>query len=158
MPVKADAREEISVAYFCTAFRVRRVSTPGPDAPLIVFVTVPDVQAGASLARVLVGEQLAACVNILPGARSIYAWKGEIKDEGEALCLVKTRAELFPALAPVSELVCVSLFAPWLDGGDGFVALRAGRVIALGASNASAACRNGAAMWSIPWPSGQTSA
>jgi glycine/D-amino acid oxidase-like deaminating enzyme len=45
-------------------------------------------------------------------------------------------AELFPALAPVSELVCVSLFAPWLDGGDGFVAMRAGRVIALGASNA----------------------
>jgi periplasmic divalent cation tolerance protein len=95
VPLKAG---EISVAYFWVAFRVRRVSTPGPDAPLIVFVTVPDVQAGASLARVLVGEQLAACVNILPGARSIYAWKGEIKDEGEALCLVKTRAELFPAL------------------------------------------------------------
>ena len=73
-------------------------SPPAPDAPLIVFVTVPDVQAGAGLARVLVGEQLAACVNILPGVRSIYTWKGEVKDDGEALCLIKTRAELFTAL------------------------------------------------------------
>jgi glycine/D-amino acid oxidase-like deaminating enzyme len=44
--------------------------------------------------------------------------------------------EVFPALRPVDELECVSLEAPWLDGGDGFVALRAGRVLALGASNA----------------------
>ena len=44
--------------------------------------------------------------------------------------------EVFPALRPVGELECVSLTAPWLDGGDGFVALRAGRVLALGASNA----------------------
>lgn len=73
--------------------------TPGAQTDaLIVFVTVPDVPAGAGLARVLVGEQLAACVNILPGARSIYSWKGEIKDDAEALCLIKTRGELFPAL------------------------------------------------------------
>jgi hypothetical protein len=44
-------------------------------------------------------------------------------------------AEVFPALDPVSELECVSVYAPWLTAGDGFVALRAGRVIALGASN-----------------------
>lgn len=74
------------------------MSSPASEAPLIVFVTVPDAEVGASLARVLVGEQLAACVNILPRVRSIYAWKGEVKDEDEALCLVKTRAELFPAL------------------------------------------------------------
>jgi len=42
----------------------------------------------------------------------------------------------FRSLTPVAELECVSLYAPWLDGGDGFTALRAGRVIALGASNA----------------------
>jgi hypothetical protein len=44
--------------------------------------------------------------------------------------------EVFPSLRPVDELECVSLTAPWLDHGDGFVTLRAGRVIALGASNA----------------------
>ena len=43
---------------------------------------------------------------------------------------------MFGSLTPISEIECVSLYAPWLDGGDGFVALRAGSVIALGASNA----------------------
>jgi periplasmic divalent cation tolerance protein len=74
------------------------VSLPAPDAPLIVFVTVPNHDVGARLARLLVEEQLAACVNLLPGVRSIYAWKGEVKDEAEVLCLIKTRAELFRAL------------------------------------------------------------
>ena len=46
-------------------------------------------------------------------------------------------AEAFPTLRAVGTIECVSLFAPWLDGhGDGFVELVAGRVIALGASNA----------------------
>ena len=43
---------------------------------------------------------------------------------------------MFRDLKPVSRVECVSLFAPWLDHGDGFITLRAGRVIALGASNA----------------------
>jgi sarcosine oxidase len=47
-----------------------------------------------------------------------------------------TQPTAFDALEPVSEIECVSLFAPWLEAGDGFIALRAGRVIALGASNA----------------------
>jgi glycine/D-amino acid oxidase-like deaminating enzyme len=43
---------------------------------------------------------------------------------------------MFASLSPVSELECVSLEAPWLDGGDGFIALQHGHVFALGASNA----------------------
>jgi glycine/D-amino acid oxidase-like deaminating enzyme len=43
---------------------------------------------------------------------------------------------MFEPLTPISELECVSLYAPWLDGGDGFIALQSGHVIALGASNA----------------------
>jgi glycine/D-amino acid oxidase-like deaminating enzyme len=43
---------------------------------------------------------------------------------------------MFEPLARHSELECVSLYAPWLDGGDGFIALQAGNVTALGASNA----------------------
>jgi glycine/D-amino acid oxidase-like deaminating enzyme len=45
-------------------------------------------------------------------------------------------AEAFPQLRAVGTIECVSLFAPWLEHGDGFVELRAGRVIASGASNA----------------------
>jgi hypothetical protein len=43
---------------------------------------------------------------------------------------------MFRDLKPVSRVECVSLFAPWLEHGDGFIALQAGRVTALGASNA----------------------
>ena len=43
---------------------------------------------------------------------------------------------MFDLGAPLGTIECVSLFAPWLENGDGFVAHRAGRVIALGASNA----------------------
>jgi periplasmic divalent cation tolerance protein len=68
------------------------MSTPSaaPDA-LLVFVTVPDADTGARIGRTLVEEGLAACVNVIPGLRSIYAWQGKICDEAEALCLIKTR-------------------------------------------------------------------
>jgi periplasmic divalent cation tolerance protein len=45
-----------------------------------------------------VTEKLVACVNILPGLRSIYMWEGKVCDEEEVLCVLKTRRELFSAL------------------------------------------------------------
>jgi len=65
---------------------------------VVVLCTVPDAETGASLARTIVDEKLAACVNLVPGIRSIYSWKGEIQDEGEVLLLVKTRESRFGAL------------------------------------------------------------
>ena len=47
----------------------------------------------AKLARLLVVEKLAACVNILP-AQSVYSWKEELVEEKEQLLLIKTRASL----------------------------------------------------------------
>jgi periplasmic divalent cation tolerance protein len=66
---------------------------------LEVHVTVPDLERAEQIARTLVGERLAACVNILPGVRSIYRWEGEMHVDEEVLCLIKTRADGFPALA-----------------------------------------------------------
>ena len=74
------------------------VTPPSPSDALIVFMTVPDMDTGAAIARVLVDEKLAACVNILPGIRSIYRWQGEVSDDSEALCLIKTRATLYDRL------------------------------------------------------------
>jgi periplasmic divalent cation tolerance protein len=65
----------------------------------VVLVTVPDVDTGLGLARMLVGERLAACVNVLPGVRSIYRWQGEVQEDAEALLVLKTRADRAAALA-----------------------------------------------------------
>ena len=60
---------------------------------LIVLVTVPGRADGERIAEAVVGEQLAACVNILGPIRSIYRWQGEICRDDEHLLLIKsTRA------------------------------------------------------------------
>jgi periplasmic divalent cation tolerance protein len=65
---------------------------------LVILVTVPDPEKAAEIARALVEERLAACGNVLPGARSIYRWEGKIQDEREALLLLKTSRARFEAL------------------------------------------------------------
>ncbi|MCB9669968.1 MAG: divalent-cation tolerance protein CutA [Alphaproteobacteria bacterium] len=51
------------------------------------------------LARTLVEERLAACVNVLPGVRSFYVWDGALCDDAESTLLVKVRADGVPALS-----------------------------------------------------------
>lgn len=65
----------------------------------VVLATAPDADSGAALARALVEERLAACVNLVPGVRSIYRWKERIEDESEVLLVIKTRADRCQALA-----------------------------------------------------------
>jgi periplasmic divalent cation tolerance protein len=62
---------------------------------LELHITAPDVTQAAAMARALVEEGLCACVNIVPGVRSIYRWQGKLCDEPEVLCLAKTRPALF---------------------------------------------------------------
>ena len=65
---------------------------------LVVYITAPSEEEGAKIARTLVEERLAGCVNIVPEIRSIYSWQGKIEDEKEVLLIVKTRLKLFNAL------------------------------------------------------------
>jgi periplasmic divalent cation tolerance protein len=58
---------------------------------LELHVTMPDKDRATALARALVDEGLAACVNIIPGVRSIYRWEGKLQEDDEVLCLIKTR-------------------------------------------------------------------
>jgi periplasmic divalent cation tolerance protein len=67
------------------------------DDYIIVMVTAPEKEA-PSLARTLVEERLVACVNLVPGLRSLYWWQGKMEDEPEVLCIMKTRGALFDAL------------------------------------------------------------
>lgn len=62
---------------------------------LVVLVMTPADETPVTLARTLVEERLAACVNIVPQVRSIYRWQGTIEDEPELLCLIKTTPARF---------------------------------------------------------------
>jgi len=56
----------------------------------IVLTTCPDAASAERIARALVEEKLAACVNMLPPMRSIYRWEGQIEDATEQLLVIKT--------------------------------------------------------------------
>ena len=60
-----------------------------------VHVTAPDAVTATRLARTLVEERLAACVQVLPGVTSVYPWEGRIETADEHLLLVKSTAGLF---------------------------------------------------------------
>lgn len=63
----------------------------------VVLITAPPGE-GSRIARVLVEQRLAACVNIISGIRSIYRWEGSICDEPEELLVAKTVEEKVDAL------------------------------------------------------------
>jgi periplasmic divalent cation tolerance protein len=65
---------------------------------LVVFCTCPNEQEARNLAETVVSQRLAACVNIVPGIRSIYRWKGKLCDDAEALMVIKTTAACFDSL------------------------------------------------------------
>ena len=59
----------------------------------IVLTTCPSTEVAESIARKLVDEKLAACVNIISSVQSIYKWKGEMCAESECLLLIKTSVD-----------------------------------------------------------------
>lgn len=65
---------------------------------IVAYVTAANEDEAARIARSLVEERLAACVNIVRNVRSIYRWQGRIEDEAEVLMIVKTRRELYTRL------------------------------------------------------------
>lgn len=59
----------------------------------IALTTCSDAESAASLASQLVERGVAACVNIVPGIRSIYRWQGKIEDDSECLLIIKTTVD-----------------------------------------------------------------
>ena len=65
---------------------------------VIVLTTVGADADAAAIARTLVEERLAACVNLLPEMTSIYRWKGSVEQEREQQLVIKTAADRVEAL------------------------------------------------------------
>ena len=57
---------------------------------IVVVTTVGDEEQALTIAREMVARRLAACVNVVPGIRSVYRWQGKICRDGEFLLLIKT--------------------------------------------------------------------
>jgi periplasmic divalent cation tolerance protein len=65
---------------------------------IVVLSTCDSEEQAALLARHLVEQRLAACVNILPHVRSIYRWNEKVEDSGEWMLVIKSRRDLFVVL------------------------------------------------------------
>jgi len=66
---------------------------------IVVVTTVGTEEQANALAREIVARRQAACVNIVPGVRSVYRWKGKICQDGELLLVIKTQAGEFDGIA-----------------------------------------------------------
>ena len=93
---------------------------------VVVYVTVSSAQEGERIARALVDERLAACVNRLGAVSSIYRWEGQVEQSDEQLLIIKTRLECFTAVKQrVSELHSYSvpeiIALPILAGSDAYL-------------------------------------
>jgi len=64
----------------------------------LLLSSCPDRDCAESIAKALVEASLAACVSVIPGARSFYRWEGRTESAEECLLLIKTTADCQPAL------------------------------------------------------------
>ena len=64
----------------------------------IVLSTVNNDKTANEIARVLIENRLAACVNIVPKITSIYLWEGKIAKDSEILLIIKTKTKLYKKL------------------------------------------------------------
>jgi periplasmic divalent cation tolerance protein len=71
----------------------------GRRRAIVVLSTAGSGKTAETIARALVAERLAACVNVLPRIRSLYRWQGKVVDDTEWLLVIKSRRSLLAALA-----------------------------------------------------------
>ena len=72
---------------------------------LLVLTNVPDNDTAGRISRQLVEQRLAACVNILPGVKSVYRWQGAIEETDEITLLIKTTRDSYTKLEATLKAV-----------------------------------------------------
>ena len=71
---------------------------PVQNQSQLVLCTCPDQKSAQSIAEILIDQHLAACVNILPGVKSIYSWQGKQETAQELLLVIKTTKNVYETL------------------------------------------------------------
>jgi periplasmic divalent cation tolerance protein len=97
---------------------------------IVVLSTCASPEEAGQIARALVEKRLAACVNTLPGVRSIYRWQGAVEDEAEILLVIKSSRGLFnqlrielermhsyevPEVIAIPVVECSERYLAWMD-------------------------------------------
>lgn len=97
---------------------------------ILVSATCGSAEEAERLARMLVEERLAACVQVVPQVRSVYRWRGAVEESEEWLLLAKSRRDLFGDLRrrlramhsyEVPEIIALAVvdgepdYLAWLD-------------------------------------------
>jgi periplasmic divalent cation tolerance protein len=93
---------------------------------VVVLVTVPDARVGETIAKALLTERLAACVNRIEAVRSLFRWQGKLDSADEELLIVKARHSALARLeARVKQLhpyeVPELLALPVVAGGAAYL-------------------------------------
>jgi periplasmic divalent cation tolerance protein len=104
---------------------------------IVVLTTCDSETQAQQLARHLVEARVAACVNILGQARSVYRWKEKVEDAAEWLLIIKSRRDLFAALrAEIQKLhtyeVPEVIALPVVDGSNAYLGWLEGQLKAVG--------------------------
>jgi periplasmic divalent cation tolerance protein len=93
---------------------------------VVVLITAASRRECKKIAKHLVEEKLAACVNITQGIESVYRWEGKVTTDKGYLMLIKTTREVFDeikhAVAQIHsyhtpEIICL----PIIDGSRNYL-------------------------------------
>jgi periplasmic divalent cation tolerance protein len=93
---------------------------------IVVLSTCPTQEEAEKLARILLDARLVACVNVIPGIRSYYRWKGAIESADECLLVIKSSRDLIGSIGAVLEKehsyeVPELLALPVVEGGTNYL-------------------------------------
>jgi periplasmic divalent cation tolerance protein len=93
---------------------------------IVILSTCSSEAEAEKIARLLVEERLAACVNVIPRMRSFYRWNGAVESAEECLLVIKSARDLFERLRAVLEQahsyeVPEAIAIPILDGAETYM-------------------------------------
>jgi len=93
---------------------------------IIVLVTAAGAEEAEKIADALVGQKLAACVNIVPAVKSLYRWEGKICRDDEVLLVIKSTRVLFPRIQETvkalhSYEIPEMIALPIMDGSEKYL-------------------------------------